>query len=86
MDQLSPSEALPALYRAVLNGVAELELLGDRREAGRVRSEAIRIYSRSWDAKGRQRLQVVLKRTERALADSRDPRRRRVRSTAATTT
>jgi hypothetical protein len=65
---LSPAEQLPALYRAVLDHVAELEHRGERFEASRFRTEAIRAYSRSWDARGRRRLEAILRRAERALA------------------
>jgi hypothetical protein len=65
---LSPAEQLPALYRAVLDHVAELEHRGERFEASRLRTEAIRTYSRSWDARGRRRLEAILRRAERAVA------------------
>jgi hypothetical protein len=71
VETLSPAEELPALFRAVLDGVAELERLGERREAGRVRAEAVRAYSRSWDASGRRRLEGILRRAERAVAETR---------------
>ena len=69
VENLSPAEELPALYRAVLDGVAELERLGDRRQAGRMRADAIAAYSRSWDASGRRRLEHVLRRTRRSVDD-----------------
>ena len=65
---LSPAEQLPALYRAVLDNVAELEQRGERLEASRFRTEAIRAYSRSWDVRGRRRLEAILRRAERAVA------------------
>lgn len=65
---LSPAEQLPAIYRAVLDSVAELERRGERLEASRFRSEAIRAYSRSWDIRGRRRLESILRRAQRALA------------------
>lgn len=68
---MSPAEQLPALYRAVLDGVAELERLGERREANRVRADAVRAYSRSWDAAGRRRLELILQRAERTLTQTR---------------
>jgi hypothetical protein len=71
VENVSPAEQLPALYRAVLDGVAELERLGERREANRVRTEAVRAYSRSWDAAGRHRLELILRRAERTLAQTR---------------
>ena len=49
MEQNSPAEELPALYRAILDRVAELERDGARAEAARVRAAATRIYSRAWD-------------------------------------
>jgi hypothetical protein len=67
---LSPAEQLPAIYRAVLDSVAELERRGERLEASRFRSEAIRAYSRSWDVRGRRRLESILRRAQRALADA----------------
>ena len=39
MEQNSPAEELPALYRAILDRVAELEAGGDRAEAARVRAD-----------------------------------------------
>jgi hypothetical protein len=85
VENQSPAEELPALYRAVLDGVAELERLGERTQAGRTRAEAVRTYSRSWDAAGRRRLETILRRTERTIADTQRsaavPARRRVTST-----
>jgi hypothetical protein len=71
--ELSPSELLPAIYRAVLDSVAELERRGERLEASRFRTEAIRAYSRSWDAAGRRRLEAILRRAERTIADTPEP-------------
>ena len=68
VENLSAAEQLPALYRAILDHVAELERLGQRSAAARFRSDAIRAYSRSWDASGRRRLETILRRTERAIA------------------
>jgi len=59
----SVAEDLPALYRAVLDRVAELEATGDRIEARRIRAEAIRIYSRAWNQRAQRRLQSLLRRT-----------------------
>jgi hypothetical protein len=69
----SPAELLPALYRAVLDQVAALELRGERVQAARFRVEAIGAYSRSWDTHGRHRLEGILRRAERALADAPEP-------------
>jgi hypothetical protein len=86
VDNLSPAEDLPTLYRSVLDGIAELERLGERREAAKVRSDAIRVYSRSWDAKGRDRLEAILRRAERTVAANRQTVGREVRRSVATTT
>jgi hypothetical protein len=56
------AETLPALYRAILDRVAELEAGGRRTEAARMRSDATGIYSRAWDEKARRRLQALLDR------------------------
>ena len=69
---LSPAEQLPAIYRAVLDSVAELERRGERPEASRFRSEAIRAYSRAWDIRGRHRLESILRRAQHALAEAPD--------------
>jgi hypothetical protein len=61
MEQTSPAEELPALYRAILDRVAELEAGGDRAEAARVRSTATRIYSRAWDERARRGLLALLR-------------------------
>jgi len=56
MDPNSLAEVLPALYRAILDRVAELEVEGRRTEAAKIRSDATQIYSRAWDEKARRRL------------------------------
>ena len=61
MEQNSPAEELPALYRAILDRVAELEAGGDRAEAARVRTTATRIYSRAWDERARRGLLALLR-------------------------
>jgi hypothetical protein len=65
MEQNSPAEELPALYRAILDRVAELEQDGSRAEAGRVRATATRIYSRAWDPQARRGLEDLLRRAAR---------------------
>lgn len=67
-SQSSPAEELPALYRAILDGVAHLESIGQRREAALVRAQATSIYSASWDEGGRRRLQQLERRIERVVA------------------
>lgn len=61
MDPNSPAEDLPALYRAILDRVAELEAGGERAAAARVRREATAAYSRAWDERARQRLLSLLR-------------------------
>jgi hypothetical protein len=61
MEQNSPAEELPALYRAILDRVADLESTGDRAQAARVRAAATRIYSRAWDEPARRGLISLLR-------------------------
>jgi hypothetical protein len=72
MDQTSAAEELPALYRALLDRVAQIEAGGQRAAAYRLRSEATRIYSKSWDDRARHRLQELLGRTVDARVDQPD--------------
>ena len=62
MEPNSASEDLPALYRAVLDCVAEIAASGRRTLANEVRAEAIRIYSRAWDDRARRELLSLLRR------------------------
>jgi hypothetical protein len=62
MEPKSASEELPALYRAVLDRVAQLEASRDRALANRVRAEATQIYSRAWDERARRELLALLRR------------------------
>jgi len=61
MEQHSPAEELPALYRAILDRVADLERGGQRTKAARVRADATRIYSRAWDEAARRGLIALLR-------------------------
>lgn len=61
------AEELPALYRAILEGVARLEEIGARLEADSIRTAASRAYT-VWDDDGRRRLVGLLRRVERNLA------------------
>ena len=63
------AEALPHLFREVLDGLAHLEQLGARGEAARLRSEAIAGYSRAWDPACQKRLEQIRGRIERAVRD-----------------
>jgi hypothetical protein len=68
MGTSTPAEELPALYRAILDRVAELELAGERSAAARVRREATAAYSRAWDERARRRLTSLLRAAERPTA------------------
>ncbi len=70
----TPAEELPGLYRTILERVAELELLGERSEAARIRLSATEAYSGSWDDAGRSRLVGLINRADRAVASHAQPR------------
>ncbi len=76
----SPAEELPALYRAILDGVAELERRGLRREAALARTAATAAYSRSWDDRGRRRLLAISRRIDRLVTGETPPRGASTRS------
>jgi hypothetical protein len=63
----SPSQDLPALYRAVLDGVAALEGRGERVTAAAIRREAIAAYSAAWDDRHRAVLSSLVGRVRREL-------------------
>ena len=63
MEPNSAAEDLPALYRAVLDRVAQLEASGKRDLANLVRADATRIYSRAWDERARRELDSLLRRS-----------------------
>jgi hypothetical protein len=78
MDPNSASEELPALYRAVLDRVAQIAASGQRTDANRIRAEATRIYSRAWDDRARRKLEDLLRRSSDpvvGLAPGREVRR-----------
>jgi hypothetical protein len=78
-NHVSVAEDLPAIYRAILDGVAHLERIGQRREAGLVRSEATSVYSSAWDDAGLRRLEQIRRRIDRIVAGSERPRVERSR-------
>ena len=57
MDDRIPAEALPSLYRAVLETVARLERAGERAYAFELRRKAAKTYSTRWDEHGRRTLE-----------------------------
>ena len=69
MESRPPTaEEHPARYRAILDCVAELERAGLRREAVRIRAQAIAIYSRGWDQASLERLTELHERAQKELA------------------
>ena len=66
---LSPAEELPGLYRMVLDRVAQLELIGERREAGQIRQSATNAYSGAWNDAGRHRLVALVGRADRIITN-----------------
>lgn len=63
MDQKSAAEELPALYRALLDRIAQIDAAGHRSVAYRVRTQATQIYSRAWDDRARRGLEALLRQT-----------------------
>jgi hypothetical protein len=84
MEPNSAAEELPALYRAVLDRVGQLEAAGQRGLANRVRADAIKIYSRAWDDRARRELTALLRRNAGEPVDpttvGRGIRRRTIRA------
>jgi hypothetical protein len=68
------AEDLPEIYRAILDRVADLEQIGARRDAGRIRLAATRAYSDAWDEAARRHLLALLARAQRGLAANEHPR------------
>lgn len=61
MDPKSAAEELPALYRALLDRIAQIDAAGQRSVGYRIRAEATRIYSRAWDDRARRGLEELLR-------------------------
>ena len=61
MDPKSAAEDLPALYRAILDRIAQIDAAGQRSVGYRIRIEATRIYSRAWDERARRGLEALLR-------------------------
>jgi hypothetical protein len=68
------AEDLPEIYRAILDRVADLERIGARPDAGRIRAAATRAYSDAWDESARRHLLGLLARAQRGLVISERPR------------
>ena len=72
----SSNDEFPALYRAVLDGVAEMERRGGRSEAAAIRRQAIAAYSAAWTDRHRGVLFELGARTRRELERTPTDRRR----------
>ncbi len=70
----TPADDLPGLYRAILDRVAQLERIGERVEAGRIRMSATAAYSEAWNEPGRTRLLSLLARADRSISGHDRPR------------
>ena len=73
VDDRTPAEALPSLYRAVLDTVARLEHLGERAYAFEIRRSALRTYSTRWDDGGRRALIQLNRKARVRLSGVPDP-------------
>jgi hypothetical protein len=71
VDDRTPAEDLPQLYRAVLDLAVRLEHVGRREVAWRIRRDALRTYSTRWDAKGRRTLERLHAEGQEQLVASR---------------
>jgi hypothetical protein len=70
MDDQSPAELLPSLYREVLDVVTRLERAGERVVAWEIRRKALRVYSTHWDEHGRRSLERLAAEGRSRLARS----------------
>lgn len=68
MDDQTPAEVLPTLYREVLETVARLERAGQREYAWDVRRRASATYSTQWNAHGRRSLEKLNREARATLA------------------
>lgn len=74
MEASSVAQALPELYRTVLERVGSLEHTGHRHEAFLIRRAATTAYSKAWDDGAHRRLSVLQLRAERVLGGMDRPR------------
>lgn len=82
MDPKSAAEELPALYRALLDRIAQIDASGQRPVGYRIRIEATRIYSRAWDDRARRGLEALLRKADAREIVQRHPVRRTSRRSA----
>jgi hypothetical protein len=61
------AEDLPEIYRAILDRIADLERIGARGDAGRIRVRATRAYSNAWNEAARRQLLRLLAHAQRGL-------------------
>ena len=73
MDDRTPAEELPSLYRAVLDTVSRLEHVGERAYAFDIRRRALRTYSTRWDDGGRRALVQLNRKAQVRLSCVPDP-------------
>jgi hypothetical protein len=85
MDPKSAAEELPALYRALLDRIAQIDAAGQRAVGYRIRVEATEIYSRAWDDRARRGLEDLLRRTADTRATMAQPVARHERRSAPVT-
>lgn len=80
----TPADDLPGLYRTILDRVAELEGIGERVHAGRIRMAATEAYSDAWNESGRNRMLGLMVRADRVIAGRDRPRGWTLRRRSAT--
>ncbi len=71
MENQTPAETMPTLYRAVLDTVWRLERVGDREFALEIRRRAVKTYATRWDEGGQRDLAQTNREALDRLATSR---------------